>query len=139
MTNKAMSASMFEQILEMIPVEVNMSGEVDFDKELENKNYKPYVYYDKERGVLKVFRVNKKNLETLLVAYDYGKLSSPFVSNFEACLYLDKERDGKVIKMLSPDVQKQIKSSMFSCVQYNDFEEFMNVILMIKDKIQWST
>lgn len=130
---------MLEQIIKVIPVEVNMIQEINFDREIENKNYKPYVYYDKKRGVLKVFRVNKKNLETLLAAYDYGKLSSPFISNFDACLYLDKERDGKVIKMLSPDAQKQIKSSMFSCVQFKDFDDFMSVFSVIKDKIQWST
>jgi hypothetical protein len=127
-----------DAIIETIPVEVNTIQEINFDREIENKNYKPYVYYDKKRGVLKVFRVNKKNLETLLAAYDYGKLSSSFVNNFDACLYLDKERDGKVIKILPPEAQKQIKTSMFGCAQFKDIEEFMNVFSVIKDKIQWS-
>jgi|GEM_PF-4543668 len=138
MINTVTCANMLKTILGVIPVEVNMIREINFDKEIENKNNKPYVYYDEGNGVLKVFRVNKKNLETLFTAYDYGELTSPFVSNFDACLYLDKDRDGKAIKALPTEQQKQIKNSMFGCVQFKSFDEFIRVVGLIKDKIQWT-
>jgi hypothetical protein len=124
-------------ILKLIPVEFNMINQCKFDNEIENKNYKPYVYYDRQRGILKAFRVNKKNLDTLFTAYDCSKLPSSLVNKFDACLYLDKERDGKAIKMLPPAIQKQIKNSMFNCIQFKSFDEFMDVFGAIKDKIQW--
>ncbi|RNB59438.1 hypothetical protein EDM57_04665 [Brevibacillus gelatini] len=137
MTKTATSANTLEEIIRMIPVEVNMIKEIDFDREIENKNNKPYVYYNVNSGELKVFRVCRKNLETVLVAYDYGLLQSPYVSNFEAHLFLDKERDGKAIKVLPSEVQKQIRNSMFGCASFNNATEFQTVLLLIKDKINW--
>lgn len=129
------SVNMLEEILKMIPKEVNVSGEVDFDKEIENKNYKPYVYYSK--GVLKVFRVNKKNLDTLLAVYDYGELPSKFVGNFEANLFLDKDKDSKVIKALPNNLQKEWKNSMYGHIGFREVDEFTRVFDTIKDKLVW--
>lgn len=134
---KATSVSMFESILNLIPEEVNMIGEIDVDKEIENKNYKPYVYLDESRGILKVFRVNKKNLDTLLSVYNYRDIQSPYVSNFEALLYLDRDRDTKAIKALPNELQDRLKKDSFGCVIFNDAAEFKSVLLTIKDKIKW--
>lgn len=137
MIRTAMYASTLDEIISMIPVQVNMSDKVNFDHELENKNNKPYVYYDEKKGVLKVFRVNKKNLDTLLTVYDYGLLQSPHVSNFEANLFLDKDRDAKVIKALPSSIQKEMKGSFNGHVSFKNATEFMTLFLGIRDKITW--
>lgn len=137
MTNAEIYADTLEEIISMIPVEVNMSGEVNFDQAIESKNNKPYLYYDKQSGILKVFRVSKKNLDTLLTVYDYGMLQSPHVSNFEANLFLDKDRDAKAIKAMPSGVQKDLKGSFYGHLNFKDADEFMEVLRGIKDVLTW--
>jgi hypothetical protein len=137
MMSTVMCTDMLETILQWLPENVNMINEVNFDKELEKKNYKPYVYYDKQRGILKVFRVNKKNLETLFAVYDYGELQSPYINRFEAYLFLDKDRDSKVIKVLPQQLQKDFKSNAFGVINFSSFKEFYNILEQLNGKINW--
>lgn len=134
-TNKF--TDMLEKIKTCLPNNINDMRTMNFDKEIDNKNYRPYIYVNNDSCTLKVFRVYKKTLETVLAVYHYGDLQSEHVSNFSGTIYLDKERDGKAIKTLSPEHQKGLKGNMMGCVCFDNYDEFVEVLMDISEKLKW--